>query len=107
MKYKVHNEIAVGSNYVIDPTVADILVLPLVEPLTTIAINNAEPGTEVDLILKQTASGRKVQWATNIQFAFSRTPKLAYDAGYADKINLFTLDGVKWAATYDAGWLNV
>lgn len=106
MKYAVKNEAVVGSNYAINPLQADIFVLPLSEPLTTIAINNADPGTSIELILKQTATGRKVQWATNIQFAFFREPKLAYEAGYADKINLLTLDGVKWIATYDAGWFN-
>lgn len=106
MKYKVHNELSVGNNYTVDPTLADIFVLPLTEPLTTIAINNTEPGTSVELILKQVVGGRKVQWATNIQFAFFRTPKLAFDATYADKINLLTLDGEKWIATYDAGWFN-
>lgn len=107
MKRTIKTEASVGNNYTVNPLQADVFVLPLSEPLTTIAIANSEPGTEVDLFLKQTAQGRKVQWATNIQFAFFRTPKLAYDAGYSDKINLFTLDGVNWAATYDAGWLNV
>ena len=106
MKYTIKTEAGIGNNYTVNPLQADIFVLPLSEPLTTIAINNANPGTEVSLILKQMVGGRKVQWATNIQFAFFRTPKLSYDAGYADKINLLTLDGVKWIATYDAGWFN-
>ena len=106
MKRTIKTEASVGNNYTVNPLQADVFVLPLSEPLTTIAINNADPGTEVDLILKQTVGGRKVQWASNIQFAFFRTPKLSYDAGYADKINLLTLDGVKWIATYDAGWFN-
>ncbi len=106
MKNSIKTEPTVGSNYQVDPLAADIFVLPLSEPLTTIGIKNADPGTSVDLILKQTATGRKVQWATNIQFAFFRQPKLAYEAGYADKINLLTLDGSKWIATYDSGWFN-
>lgn len=106
MKYTIKNEGTVGNNYTVNPLQGDIFILSLVEPLTTIAINNAEPGTSVDLILKQSVTGRKVQWATNIQFAFFRTPKLAYDVGYADKINLLTLDGTTWLATYDAGWFN-
>ena len=106
MKYAIKTEASVGNTYTVNPLQADIFILPLSEPLTTIALNNAEPGTTVELILKQTASGRKVQWATNIQFAFFRTPKLAYEAGYADKINLLTLDGTNWIASYDAGWFN-
>ena len=106
MKYKVHNELSVGSIYEVDPDAADIFVLPLTEPLTTIAIKNAEPGTSVDLVLKQSVTGRKAQWATNIQFAFFRTPKLAFDVGFADKISLLTLDGQNWIASTDAGWFN-
>lgn len=107
MKRTIKTEASIGNNYTVNPLQADVFVLPLSEPLTTIAINNADPGTEVDLILKQTATGRKVQWATNIQFAFFREPKLAYDTGFADQINLFTIDGVNWIATRDAGWFNV
>lgn len=106
MKYTIKTEPSIGNTYTVNPLQADIFILPLSEPLTTIALNNAEPGTSVDLILKQTTTGRKVQWATNIQFAFFRTPKLAYEAGYADKINLLTLDGTNWIASYDAGWFN-
>ena len=106
MKYTIKTEASIGNNYTVNPLQGDIFVLPLSEPLTTIAVNNADPGTSIDLILKQTVTGRKVQWATNIQFAFFRTPKLAYDIGFADKINLLTLDGTNWIATYDAGWFN-
>lgn len=106
MKYTVKTETTVPNTYQVNPLLADIFVLPLTEPLTTIAINNSDPGTSVELVLKQKVGGRKVQWASNIQFAFKRTPKLAYEAGYADKINLLTLDGTNWIASYDAGWFN-
>lgn len=106
MKLTIKTETSVGSNYLVNPLLGDVFVLPLSEPLTALGINNAEPGTRITLILKQTLTGRKIQWATNIQFAFFRTPKLAYDAGYADEITLFTLDGVKWIASYSAGWFN-
>lgn len=106
MKLTIHNEVSVGNNYTVNPLLGDVFVLPLTEPLTTIAIANSDPGTKVSLILKQGATGRKIQWATNIQFAFFREPKLAYDQGYADEISLFTLDGVKWIASYSAGWFN-
>ena len=107
MKYTIKTEASIGNTYTVNPLQADIFILPLSEPLTTIALNNADPGTSIDLVLKQTVTGRKVQWATNIQFAFFREPKLAYDVGYADKISLLTLDGIKWIASYDAGWINV
>jgi len=106
MKLTIKTEASVGNNYTVNPLQGDVFVLPLSEPLTTIAVANSDPGTKISLILKQTAQGRKVQWATNIQFAFFRTPKLAYDVGYADEITLFTLDGVKWIASYGAGWFN-
>lgn len=106
MKLNIKTESTVGTNYLVNPLQGDVFVLPLSEPLTTIGINNAEPGTKVTLVLKQTATGRKVQWATNIQFSFFREPKLAYEKGYADEITLFTLDGVTWIASRGAGWFN-
>lgn len=106
MQNVIKTEAVVGTTYEIDPTSTDILVLPLSQPLTTIAIKNAAPGTTLTLVLKQTIGGRRIQWATNIQFSFFREPKLAYDAGYADRIDLMTLDGSNWIATYAAGWFH-
>lgn len=106
MKYTIKTENTLGDTYLVDPALADYFILPLGQPGLNISIKPAPAGTQIVLSFKQTVGAGVINWPSNVNFAFNRTPKLAFDLGYSDEITLTTLDGTTWRGVFTGGWFN-